>query len=84
MENNDLISIPNNFSILPFEVPHRNELSETVGFSIKREKKSIVYLPDIDSWNGWESKLLNLVKTHNQLFIDGTFFTKDEINHRPL
>ena len=84
MKNNTLISIQDNFSIFPFEVPHRNELSETVGFSIKGKQDSIVYLPDIDSWHEWEDKLFNLIKTHDKLFIDGTFFSKQEISHRDI
>ena len=34
IKNNNAISI-NDLSIKPFEVPHRNELSETVGYKIK-------------------------------------------------
>jgi len=70
--------------IKPFSVPHRNELSETVGFQIKGKEKSIIYLPDIDSWDGWEDNLLNLIKSNDILFLDGTFFSKDELKSRDI
>ena len=40
-------------SVSTFQVPHRNEYSETVGFTLQSEKKSILYIPDIDSWDKW-------------------------------
>jgi len=70
--------------IKPFNVPHRNELSETVGFQIKGKEKSIIYLPDIDSWDGWEENLLDLIKSNDILFLDGTFFSKDELKSRDI
>ena len=70
--------------IKPFNVPHRNELSETVGFQIKGEGKSVIYLPDIDSWDGWENKLLDLIQSNDILFLDGTFFSKDELKLRDI
>ncbi len=70
--------------IKPFNVPHRNELSETVGFQIKGKGKSVIYLPDIDSWDGWENKLLDLIQSNDILFLDGTFFSKDELKLRDI
>ena len=77
-DNQDII-INENFSVKPFQVPHRNELSETVGFIIKGAKKSIVYLPDIDSWKNFKNALFELIKYNNLLFLDGTFYSKKEI-----
>ena len=90
-KNIKLIELSDNKSLLvddvvikPFDVPHRNELSETVGFQIKGKKKSIVYLPDIDSWDDWEEKLLNLIHSNDILFIDGTFFSRNELKSRDI
>ena len=55
LSDNKISSINKVVLVIPFKVPHRNELSETVGFQIVGNKKSIIYLPDIDSWNGFES-----------------------------
>ena len=70
--------------IKPFSVPHRNELSETVGFQIKGKEKSVIYLPDIDSWSGWGDNLLGLIHSNDILFLDGTFFSKDELKSRDI
>ncbi len=70
--------------IIPFNVPHRNELSETVGFKIIGSKKKVIYLPDIDSWDGWTDKLIDLINSNDILFIDGTFFSKTEIHQRDI
>lgn len=40
--------------ILPFEVPHRDEYSETAGFKIIAKTKSYLFIPDIDKWSLWE------------------------------
>ena len=72
------------FGIEAFNVPHRNELSETVGFRVSGDSKSIIYLPDIDSWEGWEGKLLTLVSENDYLLIDGTYYDKNEIKSRNI
>ena len=83
IQNNNLISI-GNLSIIPFEVPHRNELSETVGFKIKSINKSVIYLPDIDDWESWDIKLDQFVIDNDILFLDGTFYMKNEIKLRDV
>ncbi len=81
---NNILPINSSISINAFEVPHRNELSETVGFEIIGNKKSAVYLPDIDSWDTFEDNLVNLVDRNDILFVDGTFYSKDEIKNRNI
>jgi len=81
---NDNIILFNNLSITPFEVPHRNELSETVGFRIKSLNKSVIYLPDIDDWDSWKVNLEQLIIDNNILFLDGTFYIKSEIQLRDV
>lgn len=82
--DNSPINLYEKFQIIPFEVPHRNELSETVGFRIIGETESAIYLPDIDSWDKWEKNLFGLINQNNFLLIDGTFFTKEEIKNRDI
>ena len=83
INNNNNISF-DNLSITPFEVPHRNELSETVGFRIKSLNKSVIYLPDIDDWNSWKINLEQFVIDNDILFLDGTFYMKTEIQLRDV
>ena len=84
LSDNSNIALKEYISIMPFNVPHRNELSETVGFKVQGRNKSIIYLPDIDSWNNWEENLLKLIEENDLLFIDGTFYSKDEISYRNI
>ena len=78
------VSINNLLSVEAFNVPHRNELSETVGYKIIGKQKSAIYLPDIDSWKNFENKLRHLIDTNEILFIDGTFYDKSEIVSRDI
>ena len=84
IENNQKINLVGSTYISPFLVPHRNEMSETVGYNIKSENKSIIYLPDIDSWEDWNVDIINLVRENDHLLIDGTFYSKDEISDRDI
>ena len=81
---NDEATLFDNLSIIPFEVPHRNELSETVGFRLLSSNKSIIYLPDIDDWDGWDVNLDEFVMDNDILFLDGTFYVKNEIKSRDV
>ena len=78
------IRLNDDLEIEPFFVPHRNELSETVGYSIKGESKSLLYIPDIDSWEDWNINLVDIIKDNDIVIIDGTFFSKDEVTHRNI
>ena len=79
---NDKAILFDNLSVIPFEVPHRNELSETVGFRLLSSNKSIIYLPDIDDWDTWDVQLDKFVIDNDILFLDGTFYKKSEIKLR--
>ena len=78
------IKLNDSLKLQPFFVPHRNELSETVGYRIKGENNTIIYLPDIDAWDSWGTSLLDIVKNNDIVIIDGTFFSKDEIIGRDI
>jgi pyrroloquinoline quinone biosynthesis protein B len=38
--------------VVPIRVPHRQEFSEVVGFRIVGPEKSVLFVPDIDQWEG--------------------------------
>ena len=78
------MNVNNNFIIRAFSVPHRNELSETVGYRITGKQKSAIYIPDIDSWSGFEENLFKLIHENDILFLDGTFYKKNEIPLRDI
>ena len=84
INNNDIINLSDQVTITPFLVPHRNELSETVGFRLLSSNKSIIYLPDIDDWDSWDVDLSKFVADNDILFLDGTFYKKTEIKSRDV
>jgi pyrroloquinoline quinone biosynthesis protein B len=81
---NEPIAINGIFSITPFQVPHRNEFSETVGYSVQSSRKSVLYIPDIDSWEKWDVDINKMIIKHDIAFLDGTFFDKTELKNRDI
>jgi len=79
-----VIKLTNKISVTPLLVPHRDEFSETVGYSIKASNKSILFIPDIDKWQKWNRNIKVLVKQHDYLFLDGTFYTDGELPGRNM
>ena len=84
LKENITINIADNVKVVPFQVPHRNEFSETVGFTINSENESVLYLPDIDSWEKWELNIVDIIRRHTLLFLDGTFYDKKELKSRSI
>ena len=84
IKENHLIEMGNNVSIIPIQVPHRNEFSETVGYKIQSSNKSVLYIPDIDSWHEWDIDINEMVKENDLSLLDGTFYDKTELNNRDI
>ena len=71
-------------SITPLLVPHRDELSETVGYLIKSAHKKILFIPDINKWQIWQKDIKDYIKKVDYAFLDGSFFKEGEIKNRPM
>jgi pyrroloquinoline quinone biosynthesis protein B len=69
-----------NIYITPFQVPHRDEYSETAGYIIKGKNKKALFIPDIDKWEKWDRDISEIVKEFDFLLIDATFYDSKEIN----
>jgi pyrroloquinoline quinone biosynthesis protein B len=78
------IKLTARISITPLLVPHRDEFSETVGYSIKTGNKSVLFIPDIDKWEKWEKDIKQMAKQHDHLFLDGTFYNEGELPGRNM
>lgn len=78
------VKLNRRISVKPFLVLHRAEYSETVGFLIKGPNKSILFIPDIDRWEGMEEEIENKIQNADMAFLDGTFFDKNELPHRDI
>lgn len=73
--------------VTAFKVPHREEFSEVVGFRIEGPDRSVLFIPDIDSWADWAeqgSDLTQELAAVDLAYIDGTFFSDGEIPGRDM
>lgn len=70
--------------VTALKVPHRDEFSETIGFRIKGENKTALFIPDIDKWKKWERDIIDEIKKVDYAFLDGTFFQNGEIPGRDM
>ena len=84
INDREKITLESNLSITPIQVPHRDEYSETVGFLIEGNKKSALYIPDIDKWEKWNNSIIELIKNVDYAFLDGTFYDEKEVNNRDI
>ena len=78
--SNESIQISEHLVITPIRVPHRDELTDTHAFMINGPEKSLLYLPDHDSW----VETLHMVQQNSVIewfdslgieivFLDGTY-----------
>ena len=80
IEFDKISSIFNNIEIIPVQVPHRDEYSETAGYIIKGKNKTALFIPDIDKWERWNKDINEMVKKYDYLLLDATFYDEKEIN----
>ena len=85
----DNLQFSPNLTIQPVHVPHRDELSDMHAFVIRGPNRSLLFLPDHDTW-------AETLERHNQpsirswletlevdiALIDGTFWSADELAGR--
>ena len=74
-------------SVTPYQVPHRDEFSETVGFEISSGSNSVLFLPDIDSWDEWEGYGQTIearLAAVDYAFLDATFYDDNELPGRDM
>ncbi|MFO8060002.1 MAG: MBL fold metallo-hydrolase [Bacillota bacterium] len=60
-------------------VPHRSEYSDAVGYLVRASGRGLLYLPDLDSWDGFEHPFNELMLEADHALIDGTFFSPGEL-----
>lgn len=78
------IVLTSNISVEQIIVPHRDEYSETVGFTIYGPHRKVLFIPDIDKWEKWSEDIIDQVFKVDLAFLDGTFFDGEEINNRDI
>ena len=65
-------------------MPHRDELSDTVGFRVQGPARTLLYIPDIDKWEKWDRRLEDEVAAADLAWLDATFYEAAEIPGRAM
>jgi pyrroloquinoline quinone biosynthesis protein B len=73
-------------SVKPIPVPHRDEYTDTMAFVIRGPRRTLLYVPDTDSWRAWPRPFSEVLKEEkvDLALIDGTFYSPDELPDRDV
>lgn len=78
------LPLTSHISILALQVPHRDEFTDTLGFKIKGPNRSLLYIPDIQSWQVWDRSIEEEIRKVDIALLDGTFYSPEELPSRDL
>ena len=79
LKSDSTFSLNKNIKVTPLLVPHRDEFSETVGYKITINEKILLFIPDIDKWEKWETNIVPLIQKVDYAFLDATFYKNGEL-----
>ncbi|MBO6575290.1 MAG: MBL fold metallo-hydrolase [Rhodothermales bacterium] len=75
------------FAVTAVLVPHRQEYSEVVGYHVQGPSRSVLFIPDIDSWEDWDAwgeSIEEHIARVDLAFLDATFFANGEVPGRDM
>lgn len=78
------LQLNDRITVTPIQVPHRDEYSETVGYRISGPRQSVLFIPDIDKWEKWQTPVEEQIARVDAAFLDGTFFSSGEVGGRDM
>jgi pyrroloquinoline quinone biosynthesis protein B len=87
LADGETVVLNDRLKITPFLVPHRQEYSEVVGFRIEGPGRSLLFIPDIDSWEDLDrqgTRIEELIAAVDVAYLDGTFYANGEIPGRDM
>lgn len=84
LKADSVIQLNERLAITPFQVPHRDEFTETVGYHISGPNRSALFIPDIDKWAKWDRDIISEMEDVDLAFIDGSFFQEGELPGRNM
>jgi phosphoribosyl 1,2-cyclic phosphodiesterase len=82
--NSTTISPIEGLTVEAIQVPHRDEFSNTVAYKIHGPDNSVLFVPDIDRWEGNEQLLAQLLSGIDIAYIDATFYDGRELPNRDI
>lgn len=78
------IELGQGVSVTPLAVPHRDEYTDTSGFVVRGPRRTVLYVPDTDSWDAWDPPLTERLEAVDVAILDGTFYSVDELPGRDV
>jgi pyrroloquinoline quinone biosynthesis protein B len=87
LEDGVPVQLGSGLTVTPFLVPHRQEFAEVVGFRIEGPRRSVLFIPDIDSWETWDeagTRIESAIEAVDVAYLDGSFFANGEIPGRDM
>lgn len=80
------LSLGEGISVKGFAVPHRDEYSDTLAFLIRGPKRTLLYVPDTDTWKTWTRPLPQVIEEEkvDYALLDATFYSPDELPDRDV
>jgi pyrroloquinoline quinone biosynthesis protein B len=84
MDPGQALRLHKNLEVEPVKVPHRDEYADTVGWILRGPAKTLLYVPDTDSWDGWDPPLTERLEGIDIAILDATFYSTDELPGRPV
>ncbi len=77
------VALAADLTITPIPVPHRDEWGAgTLAFRVQGPRQSLLYLPDIDSWDEWP-EAESVLRGVDVALVDASFYSVAELNGRP-
>jgi pyrroloquinoline quinone biosynthesis protein B len=84
ISDNQTVRLHDSLSVTAIPVPHRDEYADTVGYILRGPERSLLYVPDTDSWAAWDPPLTELLDGIDIAILDGTFFSQGELPGRDM
>ncbi len=78
------VTLSDTLTVVPIQVPHRDEFTETVGYKISGPSRSVLFIPDIDKWSKWDTDIRDLVREVDYALLDGSFYAEGELPGRDM
>ena len=75
------VSLEGGVRVAAFQVPHRNEQADTVGYRIDGPRASAIFVPDADRWTDEVRQQADEV---DLALLDGSFASLDELPNRAI
>lgn len=82
LEKGGELRLARDLRVRPVAVPHRDEDSDTVGFLVRGPRRTLLYVPDTDSWRRWDPPVTDLLAGVDVALLDGTFYDAGELPWR--